>query len=92
MYNVSIVGCFQLRSIRIAGAHHGFLWGYTSWKDLSVAGCVYLPGHKGLLFKVGPTSSPPLPRVSSTYILTIMWPNFKMFTFRLGCGRISLWF
>lgn len=42
MNNVSVVGCFQLRSIRVACAHHGFLWGYESWKDLPVAGCVYL--------------------------------------------------
>lgn len=54
MYNVSTVGCFQLRSVRMAGAHHGFLWGYTSWKDLSVAGCFTFQVMKDCFSKLVP--------------------------------------
>lgn len=76
MNNVSVVGYFQLRSIRVACAHHGFLWGYESWKDLPVAERVYLQFFHAMknCFSKLAASSPPLSRASSTFILTSMWP------------------
>lgn len=97
--NVSVMGnlvYFHLGSIRMVGVHHEFLWGINlGWNCLLQDVFTFIStrwrktAFQSWSYRFWPSTAESFQHFYLDQHVAL--PNFKMFTFWLLCGGISLW-